>query len=272
VPDEHVKPTPEARVSPLAELKHPNWELFILALSTLSIVNLAIFFFPTSEITNDIVTIVDYGLCVIFLSDFTYRLLTAASKFGYFFRGGGWLDLLGSLPFPGLRIARLFRMARVTVLVRRFGLRSMWGEFTTNLASSALLLALLLVICVLEFGGIGVAKAEAGAPDANITTGQDAIWWGYVTMATVGYGDYYPTTTDGRIVGVFVMTLGIALLGTLTGFLANTFLSPRRRRRGQEPPSATPTDVAARLEEIEKLLSEQQRLTAELRERLAAPG
>lgn len=131
-------------------------------------------------------------------------------------------------------------------------------------------MALLLVIFLLEFGAIGAAKAEAGAPDANIRTAQDAIWWGYVTMTTVGYGDRFPTTTDGRIVGVFVMTLGIAMLGVLTGFLANVFLSPRKTRR--EEPRAEQSDVSSRLGELERLLREQERLTAELRERLTRPG
>lgn len=268
MPDEHDEPArAEQSAAAGAELKNPAWELFILALSTLSIANLVISLAAANEVIKDIVFIVDIGLSIIFLSDFSYRLLTAPSKRGYLIRQGGWLDLVGSLPFPGLRIARLLRIARVAFLIRRFGLRNLWRRFRENLAGSTLLVALLLVIVLLEFGAIGVARAEAGAPDANIKSAQDAIWWGYVTMTTVGYGDRFPTTTDGRIVGVFVMTFGIAMLGVLTGFLANVFLSPKRTR--EKKPVGAESDVSARLDELEALLAEQQRLTAELRERLA---
>lgn len=271
MPDEQDTPAQDEQSAAAGtELKNPAWELFILALSALSIANLVISFAAANEVITDIVFIVDLGLSAIFLADFSYRLLTSTSKRTYLIRQGGWLDFVGSLPLPGLRIARLFRMARVTLLVRRFGLGNIWRGFRSNLASSTLLVALLLVIFLLEFGAIGVAKAEAGAPDANIRTAQDAIWWGYVTMTTVGYGDRFPTTTDGRIVGVFVMTLGIAMLGVLTGFLANVFLSPRKTRR--EEPRAEQSDVSSRLGELERLLREQERLTAELRERLTRPG
>ena len=73
---------------------------------------------------------------------------------------------------------------------------------------------------------------EARSPDANITTAGDALWWGIVTVTTVGYGDQYPVTTGGRIVGVFVLILGVGLFGTFTGFLANAFLvTPEGRTR-----------------------------------------
>jgi voltage-gated potassium channel len=65
-------------------------------------------------------------------------------------------------------------------------------------------IALLIVI----FGGIGVYLAEHTDPGANITDLGDALWWAVVTIATVGYGDYYPVTAVGRIIAVFVMLSG----------------------------------------------------------------
>jgi ion channel len=65
-------------------------------------------------------------------------------------------------------------------------------------------------------------------------TGPDALWWGITTITTVGYGDLYPVTYPGQVVGSVTMLIGIALIGTFTGYLANTFLTPRS--------AATPSD------------------------------
>jgi voltage-gated potassium channel len=68
--------------------------------------------------------------------------------------------------------------------------------------------------------------AEGSAPDASITTGQDAIWYLIVTMSTVGYGDLYPVTDLGRLIGSVIIVVGVGVFGTLTGFLANAFMAP----------------------------------------------
>jgi len=100
---------------------------------------------------------------------------------------------------------------------------------------------------VLEF--VGLAELYFEQDTGNITTGGDALWWGYVTATTVGYGDYYPETRGGRIVGVFMLTVGVALFATFSGFLANTFLSAKR-----EPSEPAPTegDLHAALREVER--------------------
>ena len=89
---------------------------------------------------------------------------------------------------------------------------------------------------MLETTAVAVLPFEAKAPNANITTGGDALWWGIVTVTTVGYGDEYPVTTGGRPVGVILLLTGVALFATFTGYLANAFLAPqktaRARRRG----------------------------------------
>ena len=74
---------------------------------------------------------------------------------------------------------------------------------------------------------------EHDAPGANITTAGDAIWWGLVTITTVGYGDQYPVTQSGRVIGTFLLFAGIALFSVLTGFIANAFLAPPAKPRLQ---------------------------------------
>jgi voltage-gated potassium channel len=251
---------------PPDELSNPGYELFIMALSCLSMVNLLLVlpFVPLSTQDRDVVLIVDSLLTIIFLTDFTYRSVKAESFRAYFLRERGWLDLLGSLPL--LRVFRIFRVLRVIRLVREYGLRTLARWVSRERAQSALYVVVFLVILVLEVASLAMVPLEARAANANITTGGDALWWGIVTVTTVGYGDQYPVTTGGRIVGVFVLLVGVGLFGTFTGFLANAFLSPAAE---PEPPAAaeagSPREVIAG---IRRELARQEADSAVLRERL----
>ena len=69
-------------------------------------------------------------------------------------------------------------------------------------------------------------QVESGSADANITTGGDALWWGLVTITTVGYGDFFPVTTIGRLTGAFVMFAGVGIIGALASILASLLVSP----------------------------------------------
>jgi voltage-gated potassium channel len=86
--------------------------------------------------------------------------------------------------------------------------------------------------------------AERTDPDANITTTSDALWYSIVTMSTVGYGDQYPVTNLGRLIGTLVIILGVAVFGTLTGFLANAFLAPCRSEAESAAAPAAPDPPA----------------------------
>jgi hypothetical protein len=238
-----------------------SYELFIGALSVLSVINLVLLLLPISGQVKQLILIVDVALTVIFLIDFTVRFVSAPVKSRYFFKGGGWLDLIGSLPM--LRIFRLFRVLRVTRLLRRYGLRNVLGDLVADPAQGGLLLAAFFAILTLEFGCMIVLGVEQNAPGANIRTGVEALWWGIVTITTVGYGDYYPVTNPGRVVGAITMIIGIGLIGTFTGYLANAFLGPRPAVSPSDP-----DDPRAQLEIVRRELDENARSAAELQARL----
>lgn len=251
------------------ELKGMGYEMFIGGLSILSIANLVFsYMFKQDQNLQYVVLIMNAFFMPIFLADFFYRLFTAESKVGYFFRNFGWADLLSSLPVAQLKVLRLFRLWRVIRLVRNFGLRNMLRELIENRAANALLTVVFLVCCVLEFGSLAVLGAEQYASGANITNASSALWWAFVTITTVGYGDRYPVTNMGRLVGVFVMIAGVGLFGTLSGFLANTFLAPPKKK---VEPAAVPADAnepKARLAEIRAMLEAQEKATADLKAKL----
>src|SRR5215467_11475610 len=214
-----------------AEKQEVNpYELFIGALSVISIFNIVLYLLLPDPAVRNVVIIVDTGLCFVFFADFLGRLRNAESKSQYFFRQLGWLDLLGSLPFPGLRIARVFRVARVIRLVRAVGMKTLIDKMLHDRAGSALYTVLILCVLVIQYGSMFELVTNRNSPEANIQTASDAVWYTIVTITTVGYGDKYPVTNPGRIVGVLIMVTGVGLFGVLTGFLANTFLSPSQSK------------------------------------------
>ncbi len=258
------------KTSETRELKAIGYELFIGALSILSIVNLLLLMVTADPNLDAVLQAINAVLFPIFLGDFVYRFVTAESRAGYFWRGFGWADLLSSLPFARVKILRLFRIWRVIRLFKAFGARNLLNEFIQHRAENALLTVAFLVLCVLEFGSLAVLRAERASPNANIASAADALWWAYVTITTVGYGDRFPVTNWGRIVGVLVMTAGVGLFGTLSGFLANKFLTPPAPKAPAEP-SADPadaTDPRAKIAELIRLVEAQEEAAAELKAKL----
>jgi voltage-gated potassium channel len=100
-------------------------------------------------------------------------------------------------------------------------------------AESAALAATLVTILVVMVAGVAVLHFE-DAPDSNIKTAEDAVWWSVVTLTTVGYGDRFPVTSEGRLVGALLMIMGVGLVGTLSGLAASWFLSPLASRNRSE--------------------------------------
>jgi voltage-gated potassium channel len=134
-----------------------------------------------------------------------------------------------------------------------------------------------MAIVVVEISSLLIIKTETQSTDANIHTASDAIWWSLVTVATVGYGDKYPVTNPGRIVGVGLMLVGVSLFGVFTSFLAQWFFSPKKRLPFQKDELSENKDqdeLWARLEEIKLILVQQanshQEATTGLQERLEA--
>jgi voltage-gated potassium channel len=108
-----------------------------------------------------------------------------------------------------------------------------------------------------EASSLGVLWAESGAADANIKNASDALWWCLVTITTIGYGDRYPVTNAGRVVGAWLMVVGVGLFGTFTAFVANAFVNPS-------------THTSTQVEELRALVDQQQAVMAEMSAKLAA--
>jgi voltage-gated potassium channel len=206
-----------------------GYEIFVGVLSILSILNIFLGWFAKDPDLNGILDIMNGLFSIIFLGDFAYRILTAPSKRKYFFRDFGWADLFASLPLPQFKILRVFRLFRVYRLMTNIGPKVIVNTLVKDRAGSALYVLLLMGMLVLEFGALAVLRWEKVNPEANIKTASDAVWYVMVTISTVGYGDRYPTTDAGRIMGALVILIGVGIFGTFTGFLANFFLAPAKK-------------------------------------------
>jgi voltage-gated potassium channel len=84
------------------------------------------------------------------------------------------------------------------------------------------LISFLMVI----FSSIAILQFEKDI-NSNIKTAEDAIWWSYVTITTVGYGDKFPITTEGRIIGAVLMTMGVGIFGTFTALVSSWFIEKK---------------------------------------------
>jgi voltage-gated potassium channel len=250
---------PAADPTPHVPTGSSPYELFIVALSVLSLFNIVLLALPIASDTKGALVVLEVIMSMVFIGDFVQRLLRSESKVHYFFRKLGWLDLLGSLPVPGLRLLRIARVVHLLRDLRRKGGRRMAREISAGRAEAALFTVILLVFINLEFATMAVLAFENNATGANIKTGGEALWWGVVTMTTVGYGDFYPVSSGGRFVGAFVMITGVALFGVIAAFVANLFLSGRARRPGGQ---------RTEIQELRELVLRNEDLASEIHARL----
>jgi voltage-gated potassium channel len=247
------------------------YEMFIFVLTVLSLLLMVGLVMPrVNEPTKDLLNIYDNIICVIFLFDFGMRLRRAPRKRDYFIGERGWLDLLGSIPALRnpvlqwaalLRLARLSRLARITRLLRGQSKKEIVADVMENRGQYAVYITLLAAMLVLVLASVFVLQFESPDPNANITTGGDALWWSVVTITTVGYGDYYPVTMGGRLTGFFVMLTGIGIIGALASIFASLLVSP-----GDDDDAAAIGHVGAEMRALREEVAALRRELADRRE------
>lgn len=232
--------------------QHGNaYNIFILVLTVFSLVLMVLLLLPVSQPTRDLLLVYDNVVCVIFLLDFAVNLFGSKPKRAYFLGARGWLDLLGSVPSFGffpvgglLRLARLSRLARITRLLRGQAGKDLVLDVLANRSQYATFITVLLAGMTLSIATLLIVQFESQSPDASITTGGDALWWGIVTMTTVGYGDFFPVTAAGRLTAAFVMFAGIGIIGALASILASLLVSSPSPDEPESSPEGAP-DVDA---------------------------
>ncbi|MDF3821737.1 ion transporter [Leptospira sp. 96542] len=199
-------------------------DIFTLLISIFLICSLIIETFV--KLDPEIITLLSYldnFICIYFISDFSYNLYKSKNKL--LFLKWGWIDLISSIPtLEYFRYGRIFRMLKIIKIIRAFSSlnkinRILFKNKPKGTFSSVTIFSILILI----FSSISILQFE-DSPDSNIKTAEDALWWSYVTMTSVGYGDKFPITSEGRIIGAILMTAGMGIFGTFTGFIASWFV------------------------------------------------
>jgi voltage-gated potassium channel len=214
------------------------WELLFAALA---IVFVALAFVPVTPGSSPDQTVyaIEWLITGVFIAEFASRLWAAESRPEYV--RGHWIDLVSCI--PPVRWFRFFRLLRLLRLVRAFAGVGRALTHVERLANHRGLMWLILAwIAVMLICAVGLFVVENGV-NAAVDSPLDALWWGLTTMTTVGYGDVFPTTGEGRVAAAVLMILGIGLYSIITATVTSFLLVGDR----------DPVDVASQLERLAAL-------------------
>ncbi|WP_434452213.1 potassium channel family protein [Lentzea sp. E54] len=184
----------------------------------------------------------------VFAADYITRLTLAQNKLRFL---RTHIFDLAAVVLPMVRQLRVLRLITVITLLNK--------KFQHKIRQRVIIYVAGVTILVAFCASLAVLDAERHAENATITTFGDALWWTMTTMSTVGYGDRYPVTGEGRLVAGLLMVGGIALLGVITGTIASWLVE---KLRGVEE---------AELETVQELRNLRAEI-AELRAELGARG
>ena len=206
-----------------------TYTIFIVVVIGVSLIGTTIFYLaPLPEHAREVWYLINFAISIVLLFDFGVRLFHAPNKRQYFFPLG-LCDLAGSL--PGFPILRLFRIPSLLISLRELRYttsREILETARSRLAESTLLTGIIIVFLVVTIGGTAMVVVEAPAPGSNIKNGGDALWFAIVTISTVGYGDLFPVTVAGRLIGAMMIVVGVGIFSVLTGYISTQFLARRK--------------------------------------------
>lgn len=191
----------------------------------------------------------------VFVVDYVVRLARARRRIRFVVTHP--IDLLVVLA-PFFRFLRLLRLLAAVSTLGRVLRDDFRGRVGTSLVVAVSLLSFV--------AALGVFEAERDAPDASITTFGDALWWVLTTITTVGYGDRYPITTEGRLVAAGLMLAGIAVLGTVTAGIATWFIERVGAESDRAAASAASAAPAPGLSDWDAVLTELRALRSRVEE------
>ncbi|MGZ8804455.1 MAG: potassium channel family protein [Microbacterium sp.] len=182
---------------------------------------------------------------LMFAIDYLVRLSLASPR-GPWFRKHIF-DLL-VVVLPALKPLRLLKAMTMLHALQRTAGTALRSRIAIYGAGAATILIWIAALAILD--------AERGAPGANIENFGDAVWWAFVTITTVGYGDFYPVTLGGRMVAVLLMCGGVAVVGVVTATLASWVTERVATGRDDNEPAtrAQLRSVANQLDDISERL------------------
>lgn len=201
-----------------------------IAIASLSILAVGILIFEYSSnldtLEINVFYMLDEIILLVFTADYFIRLYLSDNKKLFFKKN--IIDLISIMPFNSifqvakiLRVTKVTRLLKIVKILRTFiFLEKLKSRISIFLKTNNFHYILLITITTVIFGAIGMNLAE-GKPIL------DSLWWSFVTVTTVGYGDISPTTGPGRIIASILMLIGIGFIGMLTGTISTFFIGKR---------------------------------------------
>ncbi|WP_030477781.1 potassium channel family protein [Lentzea albidocapillata] len=203
------------------EARLERWERKVeWPLTALAVVFLAAYawqVFDDHGAMHFVLEIVLWLVWAVFAADFATRMTLAQNKLKFL---RTHIFDLAAVVLPMVRQLRVLRLITVITLLNK--------KFEHKIRQRVSIYVAGVTVIVVFCASLAVLDAERHAENASITTFGDALWWTMTTMSTVGYGDRYPVTGEGRLVAGLLMVGGIALLGVITGTIASWLVEKLR--------------------------------------------
>jgi voltage-gated potassium channel len=208
--------------------------------------------------------IADLIICIVFAVDFIQRIRASESK-SRFMKTNGF-EILAMIPaiafyalgtIPAIAVAfrslRLLRVVRVIVLLARMRrVMSKSGKFVQR---SHVIALLGITVSIIFIGAFAALVLDGETENAQITSFSDAIWWSISTVTTVGYGDIVPTSIAARIMGMFLMVVGIGVMAAFISQVSATLVESRMKRGSEKGDFRTAiiTEIKSRIDNIDEM-------------------
>jgi len=204
----------------MASVAHRVWNetLTFLAIAFIITFSYPAFVDPVPSSTQALLNIVQWVSWIAFATDLIYGLSNAKSKKNYLKKHP--LEVAAVL-LPFLRPLRLMRVISFGGLAIQ--------KVAIGRQFAITIKVFLASIFVAYISAVQITITERGVDGSNIKNFGDGLWWAITTVTTVGYGDRYPTTTEGRFIAIALMIMGISLMGVITASVAAWFV-----KMGQE--------------------------------------
>ncbi len=213
-------------------------ELITATLAAISVVLIIIdYVYQLSNEQKYFIYIFDLGIVAVLIADFCRRLRASGEGYRHFLLKH-WYEIPAMLPvvlfaliethtvigaaIRGIRLIRLFRIVHLFFRTTRI-IQESKIAYLIALSSGSVIL-----------GALAEYTVESPSPDSKITNLSDALWWAIVTVTTVGYGDVYPVTLEGRIIASILMIIGIGVLGIFISTFGAALIESRIKRTRQE--------------------------------------
>ena len=200
---------------------------------------------------KDAAELVIDAVWVLFGVDYLVRLALASSRSRWFLHH---LPDLAVIALPILRPLRLLRLVTLVGIMQRSAGTALRGRITLYTAGSAALL--------ISTSALATLDAERHEPGSSIRSFGQALWWALTTITTVGYGDTFPVSTQGRFIAALLMIGGVALIGVVTATLASWIVSLVEEENAEQE-AATQAQVAALQQQVSELSERIDRLLEE---------